>query len=177
MTPRSDATFRRLADTELPAAYAVYLARFEWLRAGGIRQWALPMPFGVFQRRQHAGQNYAGLQAGEVAGLVALVTQASPHWRTELGLAELPWISTLITAPRLSPPGPRRPHSLRRPARTGRLRPRHRLPRLRRRLPPRLLRTRRFQASRRQNHFLYARNHPSHGPAPGSDDEAFDVAT
>lgn len=78
MTPRSDATFRRLADTELPAAYAVYLARFEWLRARGIRQWALRMPLSVFERRQHMGQNYAGLQGGELAGLVALVTQSSP---------------------------------------------------------------------------------------------------
>ena len=89
--------FRQLKNEELDAAYAVICDAVDWLLSKGIRQWTVPLPRGVWEQRQHNGENYALVCQGELAVVLSLLHEDHPYWKDELGGGKHWWLSTVTT--------------------------------------------------------------------------------
>ena len=89
---------RAITEIELDAAYATYLAVFDWLNAKGIRQWLRALPAEAFAQRQRAGELLGCVVNGQIAAVVTLASERSPYWPEILGDENRWWIKTLAVS-------------------------------------------------------------------------------
>ncbi len=90
--------FRQLHDEELDPAYEIICGAVDWLLSKGIRQWTVPLPHRVWEKRQRDGENYVLVCEGELGVVLSLLREAHPYWKDRLGDDECWWLSTVTTA-------------------------------------------------------------------------------
>lgn len=85
-----------LSDTDIRAARDFYGRAFDWLAAKGVRQWLLRLDEAAFVERQSAGQAFAILVDGRLAGSVFLAFETIPYYREALKQTPRWWMHTLV---------------------------------------------------------------------------------
>jgi len=71
---------------------------FRWLNANGIRQWLVPMPRSVYDRRHSLGENYGLFKDGHLAVVLSLVCGTPHEWADIVVEAHTWWLQNLATA-------------------------------------------------------------------------------
>ncbi len=91
---------RPIAPAEVGGAHAVYMGVFAWLAEKGIRQWLRPVEVETFTARQARGELLGCFAGPELAAVVTLGFEASPHWTEAMGGDRQWWIKSLAVSPR-----------------------------------------------------------------------------
>ncbi|HJZ49180.1 MAG TPA: GNAT family N-acetyltransferase [Roseiflexaceae bacterium] len=88
-------TFRRLAPTELEAAYAIVREVARWLQHSDLPAWLVPLD--IYEQRQHQGENYGLLVDDLLCAVVTLTCYRPTSWAEYLPDTNFIWLATLAS--------------------------------------------------------------------------------
>ena len=77
--------FRKLRDREFDQAHGIISDAVDWLLSKNIRQWTVPLPRHIYRTWQGKAHNYALTSDGELAVILSLLQETSPHWLDKTG--------------------------------------------------------------------------------------------